>query len=47
MRFMTFYKTPRMPVIEKWTGEEYDDMESEFDNIDSNDGGMILFQVKS
>merc|ERR1712154_611838 len=32
------------PVIEKWTGEEYDDMEAEFDNIDENEGGMILFQ---
>ena len=32
------------PVIEKWTGEEIEDMESEFDGIDSNEGGMILFQ---
>ena len=33
------------PVIEKWTGEEYEDMEAEFDNIDENGGGMILFKV--
>ena len=40
--------TPRRrPTIEKWTGEEYDDMEAEFDNIDTNEGGMILFQVKT
>ena len=32
------------PVIEKWTGEEIEDMEAEFDGIDSNEGGMILFQ---
>ena len=32
------------PVIEKWTGEEIEDMEAEFDAIDTNDGGMILFQ---
>lgn len=34
------------PVIQKWTGEEYEDMEAEFDNIDENEGGMILFKVK-
>ena len=33
------------PVIEKWTGEEYEDMEAEFDSIDENGGGMILFKV--
>ena len=33
------------PVIQKWTGEEYEDMEAEFDNIDENEGGMILFKV--
>jgi len=32
------------PVIEKWTGEEIEDMEAEFDSIDTNEGGMILFQ---
>ena len=32
------------PVIEKWTGEDIEDMEAEFDGIDSNEGGMILFQ---
>lgn len=37
--------TRRRPIIEKWTGEEYDDMEAEFDNIDANEGGMILFKV--
>ena len=39
--------TRRRPIIEKWTGEEYDDMEAEFDNIDTNEGGMILFQVNT
>ena len=32
------------PLIEKWTGEEIEDMEAEFDAIDTNGGGMILFQ---
>ena len=31
-------------MIEKWTGEEIEDMEAEFDAIDTNEGGMILFQ---
>ena len=43
----SIYLTRRRPIIEKWTGEEYDDMEAEFDNIDTNEGGMILFQVKT
>ena len=41
------YLTRRRPIIEKWTGEEYEDMEAEFDNIDTNEGGMILFKVKT
>ena len=32
------------PLIEKWTGEEIEDIEAEFDAIDTNGGGMILFQ---
>jgi len=32
------------PKIEKWTGEEIEDIEAEFDAIDTNGGGMILFQ---
>ena len=43
----TLYLTRRRPIIEKWTGEEYEDMEAEFDNIDTNEGGMILFKVKT
>ena len=43
----SIYLTRRRPIIEKWTGEEDDDMEAEFDNIDTNEGGMILFQVKT
>ena len=42
---MTCLTHPR-GTIEKWTGEEYEDMEAEFDNIDTNEGGMILFKVK-
>lgn len=30
-------------VIEKWVGP-IDNMEEEFDQIDSNDGGQILFR---
>ena len=29
--------------VEKWTGESLEDMEAEFDNIDENGGGQILF----
>ena len=29
--------------VEKWTGETLEDMESEFDSIDENGGGQILF----
>jgi len=32
------------PTIEKWTGDEIEDMEAEFDTIDENEGGMILFK---
>ena len=39
--FITF-----RPVIEKWTGEEIEDLEAEFDSIDTNEGGMILFKVQ-
>jgi len=31
-------------LVQKWTGEEIEDMEAEFDAIDENEGGMILFQ---
>ena len=30
-------------AVEKWTGETLEDMEAEFDNIDENGGGQILF----
>ena len=30
-------------TIEKWTGGEIEDMEAEFDKIDENGGGQILF----
>ena len=30
------------PVVEKWIGEEIEDMEAEFDSIDTNEGGQIL-----
>ena len=33
------------PTIEKWTGEEIEDMEAEFAAIDENEGGQILFKV--
>jgi len=39
-----FFSVFSRPLIEKWTGEEYEDMEAEFDAIDTNGGGMILFQ---
>ena len=29
--------------VEKWTGETLEDMEAEFDSIDENGGGQILF----
>jgi len=32
------------PIIEKWTGEEIEDMVAEFESIDTNEGGMILFK---
>ena len=32
-------------LVQKWTGEEIEDMEAEFDAIDANEGGMILFKV--
>ena len=30
-------------AVEKWTGETIEDMEAEFDSIDENGGGQILF----
>ena len=30
-------------AVEKWIGETLEDMEAEFDNIDENGGGQILF----
>ena len=30
-------------AVEKWTGETLEDMEAEFDSIDENGGGQILF----
>ena len=29
--------------MEKWTGETLEDMEVEFENIDENGGGQVLF----
>merc|ERR1712008_666997 len=31
-------------LVQKWTGEGIEDMEAEFDAIDANEGGMILFK---
>ncbi len=31
------------PVVEKWTAESIENMEEEFDKIDENGGGQILF----
>ena len=30
-------------AVEKWTGETLEDMDAEFDSIDENGGGQILF----
>ena len=32
-------------LLEKWTGGEIEDIDAEFDAIDTNQGGMILFKV--
>ena len=32
-------------LLGKWTGSEIEDVEAEFDAIDTNQGGMILFKV--
>ena len=34
-------------LLGKWTGGEIEDIDAEFDAIDTNQGGMILFQVIS
>ena len=31
-------------AVEKWIGETLEDMEAEFDSIDENGGGQILFR---
>ena len=33
-------------LLGKWTGSEIEDVEAEFDAIDTNQGGMILFKVR-
>ena len=30
-------------AVEKWTGDSIEDMEAEFDKIDENGGGQVLF----
>ena len=33
------------PIIEKWTGEEFKDMEAVFDAIETEKGGQVQFKV--
>ena len=33
-------------LLGKWTGGEIEDIDAEFDAIDTNQGGMILFKVR-
>ena len=34
-------------LLGKWTGGEIEDIDAEFDAIDTNQGGMILFKVRN